>query len=94
MNIPPVSTGLLIRGTVPISSAHPRDAAGLHSPLLKLMRKVCVLDLTVRRAAVVRVDVVDVEFGSVCPLDVSLEEAVMVLDVASTQGEPFSPKRR
>ena len=77
---------LLLRGRlVPIATAEPGDAACLRNESLELIREVGIKISMSLKAAIVAVDVVDVELGVLGPLDVGLEESMIVFHITLAQ---------
>ena len=81
---------LLLRGRlVPIAPAKPRDAARLSDEPLELVREVGVEVSVSLEASIITIDVVDVELGALGPLDVGLEEPMIVFHIALAQCDSF-----
>ena len=77
---------------VPVTSAEPRDPACLRDKLLKLVRELGVEVGMSLEAAIVTVDVVDVELDVLGPLDIGLEEPMIVFDIALAQRDALPNK--
>ena len=79
---PEIPRLLILRRAVPVASANPGDPSRLRNEPFKLIRELLILFLVAWDPFVVAVDVVDVELGVLGPLDVGLEEPMIVFNIA------------
>ena len=89
-SLPQMMAFLLCGWLIPVAAAEPGGTPRLRDEPLELVSEVGVEVCVALKAAVIAVDVIDVELGVLGPLGVGLEESVIVFHAALAQCEPFS----
>ena len=86
---------LLFRGRlVPIAPAKPGNTARLRDESLELIREFGIEISVSLKSTIIAVDVVDVELGVLSPLDVGLEESMIVFHITLAQRNSFADESR
>ena len=88
-SLPQMMAFLLCGWLIPVAAAEPGNAPRLRDEQLELVGEFGVEVCVALKAAVIAVDVIGVELGVLGPLDVGLEESMIVFHVALAQGDTF-----
>ena len=88
-SLPQMVAFLLCGWLIPVAAAEPGGTPRLRDEPLELVSEVGVEVRVALKAAVIAVDVVDMELGVLSPLDVGLEESVVVFHAALAQCKTF-----